>query len=129
MTFCYNSGKRISEAKAVLVPVNLFSNKGKFEMAFGLDTDSFPNAFYRMVNHGGLPREMLSDNGTNFVAAERELRELAEKLDQNKITQSVANNGVTWHFNPPQTPRFGGVHETMIKAAKRAVRAILATQM
>ena len=41
-------------------------------MAFGLDTDSFLNAFYRMVNRRGLPREMLSDNGTNFVAAERE---------------------------------------------------------
>ena len=38
------------------------------EMAFGLDTDSFLNAFYRMVNRRGLPREMLSDNGTNFVA-------------------------------------------------------------
>lgn len=94
-------------------------------MAFGIDTDSFPNAFYRMVNQRGLPREVLSDKGTNSVAAERELRELAEKLIQNKITQSVANNGVIWHFNPSQTPHFGGVHETMIKAAKRAVRALL----
>lgn len=55
-------------------------------MAYGIDTDSFPNAFYQMVNQRGLPREILSDNGTNFVAAERELRELAVKLDQNKIT-------------------------------------------
>ena len=94
-------------------------------MAYGIDTDSFPNAFYRMVNQRGLPREVLSDNGTNFVAAERELRELVEKLIQNKITQSVANNGVTCYFNPPQTPHFGGAHETMIKAAKRAVRTIL----
>ena len=61
-------------------------------MAFGLDTDSFPNAFYWIVNQRGLPGEMLSDNGTNFVAAERALRELTEKLDRNKITQSVANN-------------------------------------
>ena len=61
------------------------------EMAFGLDADSFLNAFYRMVNRRGLPREMLSDNGTNFVAAERELRELVEALDQSKIAQSTAN--------------------------------------
>ena len=45
-------------------------------MAFGLDTDSFLNAFYRMVNRRGLHREMLSDNGTNFAEAGRELREL-----------------------------------------------------
>ena len=37
---------------------------------------------------------MLSDNGTNFVAAERELRELVEALDQSKIAQSTANKGV-----------------------------------
>ena len=30
---------------------------------------------------------MLSDNGTNFVAAERELRELVEALDQSKNLQ------------------------------------------
>ena len=95
------------------------------EMAFGLDTDSFLNAFYRMVNRRGLPREMLSDNGTNFVAAERELRELVAVLDREKIAQSTANKGVIWHFNPPHAPHFGGVHETMIKAAKRAVNAVL----
>ena len=91
------------------------------EMAFGLDTDSFLNAFYRMVNR----REMLSDNGTNFVAAERELREVVEALDQSKIAQSTASKGVMWHFNPPLAPHFGGVHETMIKAAKRPVNAIM----
>ena len=77
------------------------------EMAFLLDTDSFLNAFYRIVNRRGLPREMLSDNGTNFVAAERELRELVEALDQSKIAQSTANKGIMWHFNPPLAPHFG----------------------
>ena len=28
-------------------------------------------------------------------------------------------------FNPPLAPHFGGVHEVMIKAAKKAIRAIL----
>ena len=94
-------------------------------MAFGLDTDSFLNTFYRMVNRRGIPREMLSDNGTNFVTAEREFRELVEALDQSKTAQSRANKGVIWHFNPPLVPHFEGAHETMIKAAKRAVNAVL----
>ena len=58
-----------------------------------------------MTNRRGLPEEMLSDNGTNFVGAERELRELVEQLDR--------------------ALHFGGVHETMIKSAKRATYAIL----
>ena len=44
------------------------------EMAFALDTDSFLNAFYRMVSRRGKPEEVVSDNGGNFVAADKELQ-------------------------------------------------------
>ena len=97
------------------------------EMANGLDTDSFLNAFYRMANRRGLPEAMISDNGTNFVGAERELRELVEQLDRHEIVNSAAKKGIKWSFNPPWAPDFGGVHETMIKTAKRATYAILRT--
>ena len=30
-----------------------------------------------------------------------------------------------WHFNSPLAPHFSGVHEIMIKAAKKAIYAIL----
>ena len=33
--------------------------------------------------------------------------------------------GVTWIFNPPQAPHFGGAHAIMIKAAKKAIYAVL----
>ncbi len=61
------------------------------EMAFSMDTDSFLNAFYRMVNRRGLPEEIISDNGTNFVGAEKELRQLVERLDKNRIIASTSN--------------------------------------
>ena len=38
---------------------------------------------------------------------------------------STANKGIKWHFNAPLGPHLGGVFETMIKAAKRAVSSIL----
>ena len=60
-TLHYESRKRISQAKAVCLFICLATS------AVHLETDSFPNAFYRMVNQRGLPREMLSDNGTNDV--------------------------------------------------------------
>lgn len=68
---------------------------------------------------------MLSDNGTNFKSAEKELKSLVAALDKNAIRESAANRGIKWHFNPPLAPHFGGVHETMIKAAKKAINAIL----
>ena len=54
----------------------LLSRAVHLELAFGLDTDAFLNAFYRMVNRRGLPQEVVSDNEGNFVGAEKELREV-----------------------------------------------------
>jgi len=68
---------------------------------------------------------MISDNGSNFVGAGRELKELVAQLDQDKIVQSAANKGVKWSFNPPLLPHFGRVHKTLIRAAKGATYALL----
>ena len=78
------------------------------ELAFRLDTDAFFNAFYRLVSRRGLPQEVVSDNGGNFIGAGKELRELAKNFDENKIQRSVANKGIRWHFNPPLAPAFWG---------------------
>ena len=95
------------------------------EVAFGLDTDSFLNAFYRMASRRGLPEEMYSDNGTNFKGADKELKSLISQLGTDKIKESSANKGIQWYFNPPLAPHFGGAHESMIKSAKKAINAIL----
>ena len=36
------------------------------EMAWGLDTDTFLNAFARFTSRRGVPKEVISDRGTNF---------------------------------------------------------------
>ena len=98
------------------------------EIAFGLDTDSFLNSFYRMASHRGLHEKVDSDNGTNFKGADNELKLLVSQIDEDKLTESAANKGVKWHVNPPLAPHFGGVQEAMIKSAKRAISAILGNE-
>jgi hypothetical protein len=95
------------------------------EMAYALDTNSFLNAFNRFTNRRGVPVEMTSDNGTNFIGANRELMELVTQLDQEKITRETVIHGIKWTFNPPLGPHFGGIHESLVKSAKRAIYAIL----
>ena len=90
-----------------------------------ISRSTFLNAFYRMASRRGVPEKMFSDNGTNFKGADTEPKSLVRELDENKINQSIANTGITWHFNPPLAPHFGGVHEVMIKSAKKAIQAIL----
>ena len=101
----------------------LASRAVHLEMAYSLDVDSFLNALNRMINRRGVPEEILSDNGTNFVAANKELCELICK--DPKVQTNTTKKGIKWIFNPPYAPHFGGVFEIMIKSAKRAIMAIL----
>ena len=94
------------------------------EIAYGLDVDSFMRALSRVVDIRGLPEEIISNNGTNFVGANKELLGITGKLLKDTNLKSlVTSKGI----NPPYAPHFGGVFEMMIKAAKQlqAVMAIL----
>ena len=63
---------------------------------------------------------MLSDNGSNYVGAAREIKELVDCIDKGKMQRLTSNKGIDWQFNPSEAPHFGGVFERMTKAAKRA---------
>ena len=66
-------GKR-REKRYLCLFTCLASREVHIEVAFGLDTNSFLNAFYRMVYRGGLPTKVLSNNGTNVVGADGEIK-------------------------------------------------------
>ena len=119
-------GRSIRRAKRYLCLFTCLNTRAiHLEMSFKMDTDSFLNAFSRMANRRGLPEVTFSDNGGNFVKVDKELQDLVNQLDQEKIKQTTANKEVQWSFNPPAAPHFGGVHEIMIKAAKKAIKNIL----
>lgn len=52
------------------------------EVAPSLDTDSFVNALRRFIARRGQVQEIQSDNGTNFIGGERELREAKWVVDR-----------------------------------------------
>lgn len=83
------------------------------------------SAIYKFVGRRGLQVKMLSDRGTNFIGTSRELKELVTKLDKDQIIRQTSDNRIQWDLNPPIAPHWGCAHEIMIKAAKRAVYAIL----
>ena len=97
----------------------------QLEIAWRLDTDAFLNAFTRFISRRGVPKEVVSDNGTNFVGAVNELKSLVSELDEDKIKAKTASKGVRWLFNPPAAPHFGGINEIMVKAAKKAIYAVV----
>ena len=98
------------------------------EMASSLDTDSCIHALRRFFARRGQVQSMHSDNGTNFVAAERELRGAVRALDHAKIQDTLMAKGITWHFNPPAASHFGGVWERQIRTIRKVLNSIVKQQ-
>lgn len=69
-----------------------------------------------------------SDNGKNFVGAERELREAIEQWNQSRIEDALMQKGIQWVFNPPAGSHFGGVWERQIRSVRKILRSVLKEQ-
>jgi transposase InsO family protein len=95
------------------------------EVAASLSADSFILALRRFMGRRANPKEIHSDNGTNFVGANRELKEELQRMNQDQVTNELTNRGVKWTFIPPGAPHMGGSWERMVKAVKTALHAIL----
>ena len=68
-----------------------------------------------------------SDNGTNFIWAEKELREGIEKWNVVNNAAELAHKGIKWRFNPPSGPHQGGIWERLVRSFKRVLYTILGT--
>ena len=95
-------------------------------MSRGLDTDAFVNAFTRFTSRREVPKEVTSDRGTNFLGAVGELKKLVSQLDRQQLQSKTAEPEVTWTFDAPPAPHFGGANEVMVKASKKATCAVVA---
>ena len=66
-------------------------------------------------------KEIRSDNGTNFVGGEKELRVMIESWNQAAIHQGLLQKGSTWIFNPPSAFHHGGVWKRLIRRSTRKI--------
>ena len=95
------------------------------ELATSLEADCFINVFRRFVNRRGPPKFMYSDNGTNFVCPEREIRQAIENWNQCQIRDELLQRGCQWVFQPPTASHASGVWERLIRSTRTALKAIL----
>lgn len=97
------------------------------DVASSMSSDDFLLVFRRFIGLYGRPRHIYSDNGTNFIGAERELRDAINQL-QNSVSfqEALKYDGIQWHFQPARAPHFGGAHESLVRSTKRAMYAALA---
>ena len=72
------------------------------------------------------PKEVYSDNGGNFVAAEKELRCGIQNWNNKLLYDALLQEGATWHFNPPRSSHQGGFYERMFRTVRKLIRSLVA---
>ena len=99
------------------------------EIAHSLDTDSFINALRRFIARRGKPVLVRTDNGTNFVSGEKELRTCIQKWNRQRIHEYLLQQEVRWIFNPPAASHHGGIWERCIRTTRKILNALLNEQV
>ena len=87
----------------------MYSRAVHLECVHSLSTDSFCQAFKRVISLRGPIKLLVCDQGTNFVGARHFL----------------TNNGCEVRFNPPSSSHRGGFYERLIGVTRRVLEGIL----
>lgn len=117
-------GRRTEKRYGLLV--TCFSTRAvHLELVYSLSSDSFLMALRRFIADRGHPGTIFSDNGTNLVAGEKELREGIANLNSKLVTEEMIDRGIDWKFSPPSGPHFGGSWERLVGSSKKSLRAVL----
>ena len=96
------------------------------EILDSMDTCSMLMALERIIARRTRPKLIISDNGTNFVGANKELQELWSKVSLTELKRHFST--IEWRFNVPKAPHMGGVWERLVGSAKKALRSLLMSE-
>ena len=94
-----------------------------------LTANAFIATLRRFVARRGKPTLIMSDHGTNFTGANRELREMYEflkaQVTQQTTSEFCSTQNIHWKFIPERAPHFGGLWEAAVKSMKFHFRRVV----
>ena len=99
------------------------------ELVSDLTTNAFMSCLRRFISRRGRPTVIMSDHGTNFVGASRELKELGNFLQKQASRKAISEfcsyRGIQWRFIPERSPHFGGIWEAAVKSTKYHLKRVV----
>ena len=103
----FSSAKR--SYKAYIVLFTCASTRGvHLELTPDLSAEAFIRSLQRFVGRRGIPTSVVSDNGKAF---------------QSTMVKAFARQKhITWRFNVPKAPWWGGFFERMVRCVKRCLK-------
>ena len=114
-----NDGK-LSKAYVCLFTC-AFTRAVHLEIVSNLTEHSFIQAVRRFSSRKSLPKTLISDNATTFIAGSEELKRLCKSQT---VKESLATRGIEWKFIPKRVPWFGGFWERLIALTTTSLRKV-----
>lgn len=129
ITMLVNRGRGRKTNKSYIALFVCFSTRAiHLEATSELTSAAFLATLRRFIGRKGRPRKLYSDNATNFVGANRELREIhqfAQAQAEGNIGEVLSNEGIEWKFIPPFSPHMGGLWEAGVKSCKYHLKRVM----
>ena len=127
--FFIHDGKTTRRSNAskkvwVLICVCLPSRAVHLEMLPDMSTDAFQNAFTRFVRARGMCVSIISDQGSNFLGARKQMAD-TQALNVDVLSREFEREGISWKLNPPKASHFSGAWEIKIASVRRCLEAAL----
>ena len=119
---------RVTRKRYGVIFTCMVSRAVHIEVADSLDTSSCINAIRRFVCRRGEIKEIVSDNGTNMVGANKELSQSIKQLNKEAIQRFGNSLQINWKFNPPGASHHGGAWERHIRTIRKILQSMLAEQ-
>ncbi|GBO31665.1 hypothetical protein AVEN_22673-1 [Araneus ventricosus] len=120
--------RRITARKMYVAIFVCFVTKAvHFELVTDLTSEAFIACLKRFFARRGKSSIVYSDNATNFVGAQSELKRssyMLKKPDEN-VSAYLASEEIKWKFSPPRSPNFGGLYEAGVKSFKYHFRRVM----
>ncbi|GFX07595.1 integrase catalytic domain-containing protein [Trichonephila clavipes] len=97
------------------------------EIVTDLSSEAFIAALKRFFSRRGKSKRIFSDNATNFVGTQLELKRLREIMSNcvSNLSKFLCEERVEWSFIPPRAPNHGGLWEAGVKAVKYHLRRVM----
>ena len=81
--------------------------------------------FMSSLKQQGQVKDLMGDNGTNFVGAELEPKDALNGIDQNCITNFLSQHSSEWKFNLHSSPWMGDIWEAFIKSVQDTLKVVI----
>ena len=102
-----------------IVFVCMSTGAGHIEMTPDASSESFSKAFQRFTARRGVPRRVVSDQGSNFKGYNNELKSIA---DSSIMYNYLTDTGIEWKWTPIGDPHFNGYVERHLGILKSIIK-------